>query len=569
MVRAGAEHTVCTAVQCGDHVWMQKADLTQDELDVIFTADEYGNGAVPLGTHTPLTGAVFVNDPEMMNVLLDKGADLFKARDSVRHSDTTAIHQAVMFDNDAANRFPTLRTLLRHYVKLRSAGAPIPDDMMDLRENLGGERDKKRHEGGGSWRDMVHPKAWDLILNVDSYFSGGDEELDFLDDSADSLQIANLESENVLPAGAPSGSTSILTDDASPSSEPGAPGRSALSGASTKSRHSAPTSFESASAGVRRLPVVPGYTCEKLLGEGGQGSVWLARDEVTQEQVAVKVGGHALGNERHVREQKNLSLLTRKLTGHPNIVKFKSADVLDGVEVLVMAFVEGENLRERLKAVKKLKPEEAEWVMAGLLGGLSGLHKYGIAHRDVKPENIMISSQHFEKLSDRVVVVDLGLSKREESQHSYTAAGAFVGSPAYFSPEATLGKKLTMACDVWAAGVVLFEMLAGLSPFHSDTWLGGMESIRVTKTPELPHAEDALTALFRKALQKDPAARFANAIVMLEAFKEVCENPDDVPPSCKVEVVSATAAAPEPAPAKRGVRAFLAQGGTGVQVHSL
>ena len=528
LVRAGAEHTICTAIQCGDHAWVQEADLKPGELDVIFTADKYGNGAVPLGSHTPLTGAVFVNDLEMVNVLLDKGAALFKTRDSVRNFDTTAIHQAVMFDLDSANKFPTLRRLLRHYVKLRSDGARIPEDMENLHENLSGQRDPERHAGGGSWRDKVHQDAWSLIVNVDSFFSGGDEGLEFLDDAAGSLQIANLEGENVFAS-------------------------------------------EGASARVPGAPVVPGYTCENLLGEGGQGSVWLARDEETQERVAIKVGVHASGNERYVREWKNMSL--EKLAGHPNIVTFIRADKLDGVEWLVMEFVEGENLRERLKAVGKLELEDAVWVMVGLLSGLSGLHTHDIAHRDVKPENIMIRSKHPGKLSDKVVIVDLGLSKRAEINKTFTNPAEFLGTPAYFCPEATHPEKgVDVRADVWAAGVVFFEMLDGRHPFHVEVhdpyFHYTIVRIRAGDAPQLPKGGDAHNALFQKALRKDPAERFRDATAMLEAFTEVCENRDDVPPSCKIEVVSAAAAAPEPTPAKRGVALFSARGGTDLQVHS-
>jgi serine/threonine-protein kinase len=147
---------------------------------------------------------------------------------------------------------------------------------------------------------------------------------------------------------------------------------------------------------------------EKVLGVGGQASVWLARIEATQERVAIKVGGDSSGNARQSREGRNLSLLTKKLAAHPNIVQFKKAAAEhNGVEVLVMEFVDGQNVRERLDNVSSLELDEAVWVMAGLLGGLSGLHEHGIAHRDIKPENLMIRSQHFEKLSDKVRTHDL------------------------------------------------------------------------------------------------------------------------------------------------------------------
>ncbi|KAJ1479575.1 kinase-like domain-containing protein, partial [Baffinella frigidus] len=205
------------------------------------------------------------------------------------------------------------------------------------------------------------------------------------------------------------------------------------------------------------------YTYEKLLGKGGQGSVWLALAEVTQElgkdaegqRVAIKVF-----NEQHMRGQREVETLEKLLEvgRHPNIVRFIKH--FEEQSIIVMQYIEGESLKQRLlRAGKRLGNSEVKWISTGFLRGLGVLHALNISHRDVKPDNIMLAVESgVSDESDRVVLVDFGLSKEHDAEQTITKDFALLGTAAYMSPERLQPGKTDLRVDVWAAGVVMFEM---------------------------------------------------------------------------------------------------------------
>ena len=217
------------------------------------------------------------------------------------------------------------------------------------------------------------------------------------------------------------------------------------------------------------------------MGHGGQGTVWRAKNGKGCE-FAIKI---CLQEKERVRvEVRNLKALK-----HPNVVKFEAFVELSAT--LVMEFIDGKNLKARLqerlqeRADQGLEEEEAMWVMRGLLRGLSALHEKQVIHRDIKPDNIMLRAEG--DGCDRVVIVDLGTSKQQLSTKTLTQAWTFLGTVAYASPEQTVGGAPELGMDVWAAGIVLFEMLEGRRPFASDKNqdLQLMEKIRTAVAPPM------------------------------------------------------------------------------------
>ena len=175
---------------------------------------------------------------------------------------------------------------------------------------------------------------------------------------------------------------------------------------------------------------------------------------------------------------------------HPNVVKFVK---FVRPNALVMEFIDGMTLTARLEeAGTELEEEEAEWVMRGLLRGLSALHEKKIIHRDIKPDNIMLRGGDHPSDCGRVVIVDLGISRQENPEKNHTQAWTFLGTVEYASPEQTVGGAPVLGIDVWAAGVVYFEMREGRRPFQrgaapdNDQDVQLMETIRNAVVPVSP-----------------------------------------------------------------------------------
>ena len=264
---------------------------------------------------------------------------------------------------------------------------------------------------------------------------------------------------------------------------------------------------------------------------------------------------------------------------------------------MVMEYVSGQSLRSYLRSGggRHCVPDgEARVLMKGLLSGLSALHglDFPMVHRDVKPDNVMLRASAGVDDADRVVLVDFGLSKRRGMDQTITVGNKFLGTLHYMSPEqAGAEKDLDVRADVWAAGVVFFEMLAGRRPFEDFDQLGVLEQIKNTEIrPEvhLRASGNAIVMFLKKALARQRDDRFGDAGAMLSLFQKVCAGgPDDFHPelvmkrSSKRETegrVEELRADPQAALAKRagfdqssvgkyGIAVFLAMGGSEAEVH--
>ncbi len=248
------------------------------------------------------------------------------------------------------------------------------------------------------------------------------------------------------------------------------------------------------------------YVQGGLLGSGGQGEVYLGRDQTSGRQVVIK----RLKPELVVQDfsivdrLKNEGEALRKLD-HPNIVKFIDAFEADGRYHLVMEYVPGGSLRNLLNQQPQLPLDRVLSIGLELADAMSRTHHLNIIHRDLKPENVLLAADGTPRL------MDFGVARLLQAGLHLTQTGALVGSPAYMSPEAIRGEMIDARSDIWSFGVLLFEMLTGQLPFQGEQLTPVLLSILNDPLPEIsrlrPDAPQALIDLIRRMTEKDRAAR--------------------------------------------------------------
>jgi len=258
------------------------------------------------------------------------------------------------------------------------------------------------------------------------------------------------------------------------------------------------------------------YRIVQELGAGGMGVVYKAEDTRLGRTVALKflsrdLTSDADAKERFLREARAISAIE-----HPNICTIHEVDETDsGATFICMACYGGLSLRERLKA-GPLPMAEAIEVATGVARGLQAAHAAGVVHRDIKPGNIMLTEPGVAR------IIDFGLAKLA-SRSSITAAGSALGTVAYMSPEQARAADVDRRTDVWSLGVVLYEMVAGRQPFGGDHDQAVIHAI-LNASPESlfrarPGVPPELDAIVRKALEKDPAARYQDMGAILNDLR--------------------------------------------------
>jgi serine/threonine-protein kinase len=270
------------------------------------------------------------------------------------------------------------------------------------------------------------------------------------------------------------------------------------------------------------------YRVESLIARGGMATVYLGTDTRLDRTVALKIMHAELANDedfvrRFVGEARSVAQLS-----HPNVVTVYDQGADGHILYLAMEYVPGRTLRDLLNSRGRLSPREALDIMAGVLGGLAAAHDAGIAHRDVKPENVLLND------SGAVKVADFGLA-RLLAGVSQTKSGMIIGTAAYLAPEQVAGGAADARTDVYAAGVMLFELLTGRQPHTGDTPLAvAYKHVNEvvpppsSAVPGLPPALDALVAL---ATSRDPGLRPGDAGEFLGAVTGVRHGlpPDGTP----------------------------------------
>ncbi|WP_405916318.1 protein kinase domain-containing protein [Streptomyces sp. NBC_00728] len=245
------------------------------------------------------------------------------------------------------------------------------------------------------------------------------------------------------------------------------------------------------------------YRLLSKLGHGGMGTVWRAKDETVDREVAVKeprVPDHlpererATAYERMRREARAAARLD-----HPAVVGVHDVAIVDGQPWIVMELVRGRSLGDALQE-GTLGVREAARVGLEILGALEAAHAAGILHRDVKPDNVLLGRH------DRVVLTDFGIA-RIDGETSLTDTGGFVGSPEYIAPERVLGRRAGAASDLWSLGVVLYAATEGVSPFRRSNTPATLQSVLNT-TPAAPASAGVpLAEAINGLLSKEPSDR--------------------------------------------------------------
>jgi serine/threonine protein kinase len=260
------------------------------------------------------------------------------------------------------------------------------------------------------------------------------------------------------------------------------------------------------------LPQLGRFRLLQRLGEGAQATVWLAHDPLLDREVAVKLL-KAAAEPGSVDEWLHEARAVSRLT-HPNIVPVFEADTQGGRSYLVFEYVSGGTLSQRLRAGPKLSTAEAVTLMLGVLDGLIAAHAAGLVHRDLKPSNILIDAR------GRARVMDFGIAARVSP--ATNAPARIVGTPGYISPEAARGAPAHPQMDVFAAAVMLAEMLSGQRLNHDpDPW----RAVQRVQSTDLvlpsgldPAVDDALRAIVQRGLARSPEARWPSAALMRDAL---------------------------------------------------
>ena len=255
------------------------------------------------------------------------------------------------------------------------------------------------------------------------------------------------------------------------------------------------------------------YEIIALLGQGGMGAVYKAHDIELERMVAIKlIRPDLASNPEILRRFKQELILAREVT-HRNVIRIFDLGQSRGLKFITMEFVEGRDLRALLRERGKLPPEEAVRIISQVCRALESAHAAGVVHRDLKPQNIMLDPK------DRVYVMDFGIAHSLETP-GMTQTGALMGTPEYMSPEQAKGIKVDARSDLFALGIILYELLTGVSPYKADNALA-MLLKRTQERPQPPAELDptipkAISDVVMKCLEIDRDQRFSNAREILE-----------------------------------------------------
>jgi serine/threonine protein kinase len=243
------------------------------------------------------------------------------------------------------------------------------------------------------------------------------------------------------------------------------------------------------------------YRLERQIGRGGSGTVHLAVDEVLGRQVAIKRIGLIPGSDSAELERAEREARLAAALNHPHVVSVFDLVDEEDVRWLVMEYVDGETLSERVRTSGPLHATEAATLLAQTAEALVEAHEHGIVHRDVKPSNIMIAGGGA-KLND------FGIA-RSEDDPSLTQTGLVTGSPAYLAPEVASGSSATPASDVWSLGATLYHAVTGRPPYDvGDNLIGALYKIVHEDPPRLPE-DHPMAGLLTVMMNRDVDARWS------------------------------------------------------------
>jgi serine/threonine-protein kinase len=266
----------------------------------------------------------------------------------------------------------------------------------------------------------------------------------------------------------------------------------------------------------RQTALLPGmrfggrYDILGVLGEGGMGVVYKARDLELDDVVALKMlKPAALGDSEHLDRLKSEIRLARKIT-HPNVLRTFDFGDVDGRPYISMEYVRGMTLRYLIKQAGRIPYSAALRIARQLSAGLAAAHEVGVLHRDIKPENLILEASGNAKL------MDFGIARPlHRSEPGHTQPGMFVGTPAYSSPEQLAGGEVDARSDIYASGVLMCEMFCGKVPFQGastlEIYMAQMQQEPIRPSAWWPEVPPPLEALILRCIEREPGARIQSA----------------------------------------------------------
>jgi eukaryotic-like serine/threonine-protein kinase len=282
------------------------------------------------------------------------------------------------------------------------------------------------------------------------------------------------------------------------------------------------------------------YRLMELLGQGGMATIYRANDAQLNRDVAVKILRPEYGRDPEFGARFRQEAQSAAALNHPNIVSVYDFGQDENGPYIVMELVDGEDLATILRRSGPLAPRQAARLTADVARALSAAHARGFVHRDVKPGNILVSSD------GRVKVSDFGIA-RAIAEAQMTLPGTTLGSVHYFSPEQARGEQATASSDIYSLGIVLYETLTGRRPFEGDS-AASIAMARLAGPPPNPSdvrggIPPALEAITRRAMAPDAAQRFPSAAAMADALELYLSDRAPAAPAGAATVAVATAAA--------------------------
>src|SRR5436305_6490296 len=271
------------------------------------------------------------------------------------------------------------------------------------------------------------------------------------------------------------------------------------------------------------------YELEELCGSGGMSTVCRARDRQLDRRAAIKIlHQRYLEDPEYVERFRREARAVARLS-HPNIVTVIDRGEDDGRQYIVFEHVDGENLKELVQRSGRLPVHDAVELAHAVADGLAFAHTHGLVHRDVKPQNVLLSRE------GGVKVTDFGIARSLDVQPGVTQAGTVLGTGVYLAPEQASGKPVSPATDVYSLGVVLWELLVGDVPFTGENFVAVALRHLNDPPPHLreprPDLSPRLHAAVERALAKDPARRFPSMTAFAKELRAcLAEAEGEAPP---------------------------------------